>query len=365
MNIATPNPSLPNKTNESINMETINTKVLLSALERVMPGLADKKDFVQFYLTFSFYDNEIVTYNEHVSVRAPIPLSLNCSVLAKEFHAIIKKIDAPEIEVGIDSGQLKIQAPGLKAKMNVTVKNIDKEILEATHSKQGLEWKALPDKFQEAISLCTLSVSNKGILPWMTAITIDNNEVMSTDSYRISNYTLPESLGGKYFLPLSSMEGAIRESFSEYAITNQWFHMKASDNLVYSVKMMTIDDVPDMLKYLTTEGMPFVFPAGSDKIVDLVSVISESNKVERRSVMVKIDPGVLTFKSQRQDFGWIEREIPCEYTGAPVSFYINPEFAEYILKETRETIIGSKYCVFHSENFKHLVALFNTEEPKE
>lgn len=325
-----------------------------------MPGLADKKDFVQFYMTFSFHNREIVTYNDQVSVRVPIPLDLECSVLAKEFYSVIKKIDSFSIDIWLDGNQLAIEAPGLKAKMNVTIKDINKEILSAT-TEQDLTWTVMPEGFQDAIDLCTMSVSNNGVLPWMTALTFDNNEVMSTDSYRISNYTLPESLNGKYHIPLSSIEGSIGEDFVEYCITNQWFHMKASDGLIYSAKRVMIEDMPNILKYITTEGVPFVFPEGADKVIDLVSVISESNKVERRAVLVKIDPGVISFKSQRQDFGWIEKEIPCDYVGATVSFYINPEFAERILKETREAIIGKRYCVFHSENFKHLVALFDRE----
>jgi DNA polymerase III sliding clamp (beta) subunit (PCNA family) len=336
-------------------MQTIKTKVLLDQLVRAMPGLASKKDFVAFYEMFSFYNQEIITFNEHTSVRVPIQLDLECSVLAKEFHDIIAKITSEEIQIGIDQEQLKITAPNITAKMNVSIKDITKSILNSTET-DNLVWKPLPAEFMEGVALCSISVGRTNVLDWMTALTIDGAEMLSTDSYRISNYTLPEPIDGKYHIPHTAIEGAIDQVFKEYATSKQWFHLRAEDGLIYSAKRVNIATMPEMLKYFVMEGISITFPAETEKVIDLVSVISEAAKTDKRAIAVELSPGMMRFRSHRQDLGWIEQAVPIEYAGEAATFYINPDFAKRIIKETRETVIGPKFCKFTAGNFKHLVA---------
>jgi DNA polymerase III sliding clamp (beta) subunit (PCNA family) len=337
----------------------INRQELLSALERTMPGLAQKKDFIESYMNFSFDDNRIVTYNESVAVSVPIETGFTCSVPAKEFHNIIKKLNTPELDIDLDGGQLKIHGPNTKAAIHVLQ---DDKIKTATQSLLDLvAWKPLPSDFQDGVEQCGISTDMSSLMPWMKTLNIKGNQILSADSHRISQFIfkepLDDNLHEELHIPFNSISGSIGQKFVEYYITKDWFHMRAEDGLVYSAKLMDLETVPDMEKYFDVTGDDFVLPEDSAKVIDLVAVMSEDAKGTTKWVKISITSKKVTFRCERQGTGWIEQELVTDYVGLPISFMLNPISAENILKYTRNVTISDKYCIFKHNNFQHIVAL--------
>lgn len=336
----------------------IKKEVLLTALERAMPGLAQKKDFIESYMNFSFDNNRIVTYNESVAVSVPIQTGLTCSVPAKQFHAIIKKLDDTELEIELVENQLAIRGPNIKANINVV---LDDKIKTATQAIiDFVEWKPLPKAFQEGVEQCGISTDMTSLMPWMKTLNVKGNRILSADSHRISQYIFSEPLDDdlheELHIPFNSISGSIGQEFVEYYVTKEWFHMRAKDGLVYSAKLMDLEEVPNMDRFFDVTGDDFVLPEDSAKVIDLVSVMTEEKNMAKW-VKISIQSKKVTFRCERQGTGWIEQELPTDYIGLPISFMLNPTSAETILKHTRNVTISEKYCIFKHDNFQHIIAL--------
>ena len=193
----------------------------------------------------------------------------------------------------------------------------------------------------------------------MTSLTIKDNIVLSTDNYRISQYELDAPMDITYHIPLDSADGmyGTGTNFTEYCSTKQWFHIRDTSGLIYSAKLVDIEDMPEMTQYFGMSGNDFTMPIESEKVVDLVAVMSEDSKTVTKWVEITITNDVAKFRCQRQDLGWIEKEVPIEYKGGEVKFMLNPSFAKAILKKTRNFTLVDKFCIFQYGNFKHLIAL--------
>jgi hypothetical protein len=344
---------------ERIILMQINRTTLLSALERCLPGLAGRKDFIESYMNFSFDNTRIVTYNESVAVSVPIETGLTCSVPAKQVYNVLKKLDTPELDIELDGSQLKITGPKIKAAINVLQ---DDKIRTATQAMiDFLTWKPLPNDFQQAVEQCGISTDMTSLMPWMKTLNIKGNRVLSADSHRISQFIMGDTIEDDHHeethIPFSSISGAIGQEFVEYSVTKEWFHLRASDGLVYSAKLMELENVPEMDKYFNITGDDFVLPEDSSKVIDLVAVMSEDAKGTTKWVKISITSKKVTFRCERQGTGWIEQELPTEYIGLPVSFMLNPISAENILKYTRNITLSDKYCIFKHNNFQHIIAL--------
>lgn len=343
----------------------INRQALLSKLESTMPGLADKKDFIESYLHFSFNKDKIVTFNESVAVTAPIETDLVCSIPASAFHSLVKKINDETIQMEIKDNQLHIQANKTKAAINIVQDDTIPKAISAIGIEPDSTWFPLPSNFQDAILQCGISVDETQLLPWMTTLNIKGNRVLSTDSYRISQYlmndTIEDSFHEETHIPFSSITGAIGIDFKEYFITKNWFHMRTEDGLTYSAKLVEIEDVPDMEKYFTLTGDDFILPEDSARVIDLVAVLSEDDKKSVRWVKIAITTNTVTFKCEKQGVGWVEKELLMEYSGLPINFYLNPQAAATILKKTRKITVTDKFCIFDHDNFKHIIALIGED----
>ena len=93
-----------------------NRTALLAILQAVKPGLANK-EILEQSTSFIFAQGEVLTYNDEVAVRHPLPddLPLEGAVQAKELFALPNKLKDDEISLETTENELLVSGQKTKA----------------------------------------------------------------------------------------------------------------------------------------------------------------------------------------------------------------------------------------------------------
>ena len=90
-------PQEENQEKEVKDLKTVvNKSTLLDVLKKVKPGIASK-DIIESMTYFFFSGEDIITYNDHISIQHPFKTNFSFFVKAKDFFSIVSKISVQEI----------------------------------------------------------------------------------------------------------------------------------------------------------------------------------------------------------------------------------------------------------------------------
>lgn len=335
----------------------VNRKELLSALDAVMPGIAAaNNEKISQSASFVFTKNRVFSYNDEVAVSHPFKLDIkSLAVPAKDFRGLVNKSKAETLELTLDeAGTLLLRVN--KAKAGLRCEGVITLPLEELGMPS--DWKALPEKFCDAIKFTLFSVCRDASKEVLTCLHIFDGFIESCDNYRITRYDMGEDviIDETILLPASSAKEIIKYSPTEYAITAGWIHFRNDSDVIYSCRIYD-DGYPDYAPFLQCEGDSVEFPAGLDDVLDRANVLSDEDRIS-----LILEPGNIVVMSENGS-GWFEEEIEAKYEGEPVEFDIQPEFMRRILKFKGCTVIGERVLRFDSDSFVHVVKLL-TPKPK-
>ena len=122
----------------------INTKEFIRVLNLIKPALGDKA-IVEITTHFVFTGENVITYNDKISIIHPFETDFKCTVSADPLYKVLSKIKDETIEVILEENELKIISSNVKSGLVV---NIDgSEITLPVGLDIDKKWKNLPTDF--------------------------------------------------------------------------------------------------------------------------------------------------------------------------------------------------------------------------
>ena len=256
---------------------------LLVAMKSVMMGIDKSSAIGSDFLLFD--EDWIRSYKEDISCSFPIKVGVRTAVRADEMYKILSRMDAEELDIKMaDDGKLQIKGGKTTLKMNSLQKEQITSSLERAWAVQtdDLEWFYLPKDFQLALDLCSFGAGTGTALGPMAGIHFMENKAISTDNYRVSVYTMAESVAKAFTIPTKTAEGLLKleEKFEVISITKSWAHLSNDGGAIYSSRILAGDypykKVMGMFETMKFDmnAAPLEFPKGLEDPLERAKIIA-------------------------------------------------------------------------------------------
>ena len=323
----------------------INRNSLVNALQKVKPGLSND-DWVEQTNTFVFEKDKIRTYNELISVVFPFTTDLVGAVKAKEFYDIIAKYPDEEIEITQDEFKFIVKGKGRKSSVN-TEQQISLPVVSVDGS-----WKELPGNFKEALSFCLFNASKDMSIPYQNCLNVDEDRIISYDSYRGTIYKLDKEIENQFLIPAKVVKELIKYNPTHYIASNSFIHFKNTEGITFSSRKR-MDKFKDLSEFFTVENIvSLTVPKEIEKILDRVAVLAGKDEEGDKLITLVLDNNKLIFEGKGV-IGKHTEEIDIEYTGEKLKIMTSPVFLKEIISHSNTIGIGNR-LVFETDKFKHV-----------
>ena len=337
----------------------INKQKLLNALEAVKPGLANR-ELIEQSNTFGFVNNKIVTYNDSISIQAPIDLDIEGAVDATKFYGIINKMKAGKegnIDISIEDDQIIIKSK--KAKSGLVLQSECKLPLEEINLDG--KWKKLPSDFKEGLRICLPSVSNDFSRPIITCINIDGQYLRAGDGERMTKYKLNKKMKSLLSIPSQSVSQLLKYDVTHYLVDDDWGHFKTAD-VIFSCRVL-VEEYPDVDHLFDIEGQELVFPKKIIEAIQRAEVFAKTDISDDDLIQVIIGGGKLTIKGE-DNLGWYKEKMKID-SDIEIAFYTNPKFLVDMFKTMKKCIVDTSEnsrMKFVSDNWEHFLSIQMMED---
>lgn len=335
----------------------INKKELIKKLEDTKPGLSNK-EIIEFADSFSFSNNQILTYNDFVCVKCPIDLDLKGTIKAEHFHKIVNKIKPDKegnIKLKVKDNELIISAN--KDKVGIPI-NLEGEFQLDELGKEIKKWDKLPEDFMQGIKLAVFSVSKDASKPKLTCLHINKNIIESSDAQRAFKYQLKNEIKHEFLLPAFAVPALKNHDIKFYNVTKNWCHFKTNEDVIISCRMYEDISFPDTDFLFDIDGPEVLFP--SEMILKIEKAIIFAQQDDDQIITIEIKKNLINIKS-KCDSGWYRGKIIMK-SDTELSFEINPFFLKDILKSSNKCIISEQGLMkFDSDDWSYVINI-NMEE---
>lgn len=246
---------------------------LLGVIEKLKPAISNKSILDQASLML-FNKEYITSYNSHIAISIPFESEIIGGVPFDEMLALLKKIKAVNIDIGITDDYLGITSGKTNAILNI-VKNVDFPDLE----KENEEWKPVPSDFVYGVSICATFTSKNIMDGVLEYINVNNEKVSACDSVRATRYVIQDSMPEMNIL-YSFVPILIKQNPQLYRISKNWIHFKDSEENIYSCRKYiapfpTIEYLPEIQ---AEKKINVVFPSEIKEIIDRVGILGYKNQ---------------------------------------------------------------------------------------
>lgn len=343
----------------------ISKEDLLQALRSVRPGLS-KKEIIQQSLHVMFMGDCIATFNDAISVLYPLKTDFKCSVNGDEFYKVLEGVKEDEVEITVDGDHIKVNSKKTKAGFSTLVgeqEKVDGLVAKLMKTIQAPKFFIpLPKNFIKGVSLCMFAASKDMTQGVNSCVAIRGNEIMSTDSLRLSRYELDSKVKDELLIPARDAYELVKYDVTKYGISDGWIHFRTEDGVTFNCRTMQGEYPYSLIKkYFVPIKDKISLPPELRDVVRNATVLAEGEVDIAKMVDITIKKGTIVCKSSKER-GWMIKEVDCNYKGKDLSFSINPVFLAQILETatTLSLVQGGEYpdkAYLTSENFCHIIAL--------
>jgi DNA polymerase III sliding clamp (beta) subunit (PCNA family) len=331
----------------------INKSDLVSALEKVRPGLSAKEAILQS-TSFAFLNGCVVTYNDEISLSHPVEgLEITGAVQATELYQLLKKLKQEEIDISVTDNEIQLVSG--KTKAGLTLQTEIKLPLSEVERKS--KWKILPEGFKDALRFAVSSCSKDMSKPVLTCVHVSKDGfIEGCDNYRVARWTLEgEFPTGTFLIPQSSVLELLKLEPIKVALDGGWVHFITDDKTTMSCRVID-DSFPDTSKLLNVKGVELSLPEGITEVLDRAGVFAKRDATMDENVTIALEKGKVRVES-KSETGWFKEEVPNEYTGDDLKFDITPSLLKDILKETNSFQACGRTLKFESGDWVYVVSL--------
>lgn len=335
----------------------INKNELVNIMKLVKPGLGKSSSMVQTNSSFIFSDNEIITYNDAISIGYPFKAEFSGCVAADEFYKIVSNLPGDSVELSVKEDSLLIK--GTKTKAMLKLLEFPDDIHAAIRT-DTIKWRKLPEEFMRGLTLCCFSVSQDMTFQTLSYISVGDGRMVSSDNLRISMFTL-EGRIQSFLLPGSAAKELVKlEGVSEYSLQGSWIHFKTTDGVIFCSRSGS-GEYPDVTQLFDgVTGPKFKVPESIQDSITRAAVLDSSDFDGDRKIIVTISNGKITCRGEGVA-GWIETTDDIDFK-KELKFGINPDFFTQVLDKATTAVYGEDKLLFKSGAFQHVISLLEDDQ---
>jgi len=330
----------------------IDRKELLNILEQVKPGIS-AKELVESMTHLFFSGENLITYNDVISIQYPFITDFNLFVKAKDFFNLLTKAATVEnVNLSEKDGKLVVTSKKFRASLStISDEEIKIRINTVSESLKTSKWKILPDNFCSSISLCSFTASKQETDGTLACVYLDKKLCVSSDNNRISQTPLTSDVD-KMFINASEIKNLVLLCPVEYSVTKSWIHFKNEEDCIFSLRKIE-GEFPDFLQFFDFKGITIELPKEIMEGVDLTSIFLND---DNPSINIKIGKNqcMLSIKSTA---GSIQHKTKFNYAGDEFSFSINPEFLKEMMKHSTSILFSKDKIKLQTDNGFSLVTV--------
>lgn len=316
----------------------VNRKLFIDTLKSVDGGLA-KREIAEQTTSFIFMNNRVTTYNDLVSVSAPLPIGVNGVVSAKQLYALLRMTTGLDLDVWVEGSELVIKAnTGMTARVDMTA-----DVLLPIHEMPAIDddsWNRLDEGFVAKLAICLQTVSSNMAKPALCTVHWKGIALESTDNYQITRCNSNTSLqdGVEVLLPSSSASKLVRHNPAYYQLADGWIHFKSLDSVIFSCRVTNLP-FPNLVGALdaVTCPTPVRFSTRLPEILKKAITLADQDSAGQYRVKVTMADNQLTVSAGEKFRRFVEScEVMCE---GDFEFSINPNFFINMLKNDADAAI--------------------------
>jgi len=348
-------------------------ETLLKAIEYILPGV--DKPGSPLGMDFLLFDKGwLRSFNDAVSVSffAESPKSIQCAVKVLEFYKVLSKMEEEDVKISLEDKKLIIKSSKTTLRMVLMEeKQLDlfKERIISLNTEE-LKWKKIPKGLMEGLDLCSSGTTENIVLGVMASIFFSKNQIYSTDSHRISIYTMEGEISSDFLLPVEVTKGVIKYGMDSQfiSITDSWIHFKNSSNLIISTRRgmgeYPVDKIEKVFSsnFLEKKPKTYQFPkeleSSLDRVDALAGVGEDMDVGASPMISLKREGNFLIVRGEK-NVGDVEDKIEWKDKTLPEKIEIkaSPDFLKKVLKITQEFQISSEKnsILFNAPNFRYVM----------
>jgi len=331
---------------------------LLRAVEKIKPamssGLAEQDNLIMFE---QYHEGgKVKSFNNEIMMISPMVegLKFDGAVPANEMLTLLQKMYDKNVKVTEKGDELRISGKTTKA----VLKKAELEMPEVTLPNK---FASLPSNFTEGLRHCRFTVAESGNV--LHNILIEGDKIISSDNYRITEYTLEKDTFKKsQLIPAPICMTLISFTPTSFASNKSWLFFKNEDGAILCIRRVEeqrkFPDIQAILKQ-KFKGTKVTLPEDLKQALERAKILSAEDLVTGNSTVdVTIEKDKVLCQGECA-MGMIDEEIKVEYSGKKISFSIVPDFLYQILNNTDKMTVGEVSLKFKTKNFQHIVQLIS------
>jgi hypothetical protein len=274
----------------------------------------------------------------------------------KELNKFLAKVKDTHLDMFKEGDKIIIKGKNVKYTIKEDINILD--YFQRYLNDIDFEWKKLPDDFLYGLRLVVQSAdSSPG---YYNRVIVENDRILSTDSYRAARYTMDTSFNYLFCLPYFVCIDILKNTYTKYYIKKSIVYLTNEDeNLIYKTSLNTdgYKDVEEILQYGEGEGIELKLPDDMADYIDL-SYIAVDDFIEEmhQLITVKIENNKMHIIGDSESKR-IEIDIEYESELEELNFTINPGYFKDIVEKIQTIKILDDIIVFYDDNFTHLFSL--------
>lgn len=331
----------------------INKVELLEALRTVKPGLASKEMITQS-TSFCFLDGKVVTYNDEISVQAPVKnLDITGAINADELYNFLIRVKNDEISISIEENSIIFKSGRSKAGLTLETE------IQLPYEEIGTiqKWVAIPDDFLAGILFAAGACSTDMADPKLTCVHVNKKLIEGASNHRVANITMKKPLKiPAFLLPASTIRTVIEFSPVKISPGNSWVHFLNKDGATMSCRTFE-DDYVNTSPHMQVDGVQIEFPKSLLKILERAGIFAKRDNAIDESITMVIKGTKLEVKASSASGWFTEKAKMVKYAGEDIEILFTPYVLKDILKQTTSAELDGKKLVFQGTNWRYLTLL--------
>ncbi|MHC1623166.1 MAG: hypothetical protein ACXQTR_01080 [Candidatus Methanospirareceae archaeon] len=292
----------------------IDRELLLKTLCEVSPGLS-KGGVIEQSDSFTFRDGKVTTFNDEVFCSAKFDLGIEGTVFAKPLVDLLRKMSEKEVDISEDSGHFLVKGKRRKAGI------LMEEPLSLFEMEEPGEWKKLPDRFAEAVSIvgqCAGKDESKFLL---TCIHVTADRLEASDNFQAIKFPVDTGLDRDMLIRRDVAKHLMGMRATEWGESENWLIFRRGE-MVMGVRRW-LDDYPDLSRLWEGTGVKVTLPTAIADAVDRAEIFSAEKGEDQDDVSISLSKERMELSGEGMS-GWYRELLQSDYDGEPFSFSISP-----------------------------------------
>jgi hypothetical protein len=330
----------------------IDRQELLTALVAVKPALA-AKEIIEQSTSFCFLEGRVITYNDEISISHPLSkMPFTGAINAEELYAFINRIKVEQVDIDKQDTHFLFKAGRAKAGFLIQ----EEIVLPLEEIGDIKKWKNLPDNFLKALEFSIGACATNMSTPILTCVHITSSKMVSSDNYRIAQYSLDKQLPiHDFLLPATIAAKVIKMHPIKIAEGEGWVHFKTKKGTVISCRIL--DDIyPQTDDFFNFKGKKLILPDNLLDILERAGTFSKRDYMLDETITVTIKKNTIIVRSESAT-GWFTEKNKIKYSDDEIEFKITPYLLKDILSKTNEAFLGDDRMSFSQDIWKYLTML--------